>query len=70
MRKSINVKGTELLFRDKIDKIADRLAEELAKKMFYEFLLFKHLPEIEKIKKGEIKALKNEEAREFLRYLI
>jgi len=67
MRKSINVKGTELLFRDKIDKIADRLAEELAKKMFYEFLLFKHLPETEKIKKGEIKALKNEEAKEFLK---
>ena len=51
MRKSINVKGTELLFRNKIDKIADRLAKELAEKMFYEFLLFKHLSEIEKIKK-------------------
>jgi len=52
---------------DKIDKIADRLAEELAKKMFYEFLLFKHIPEIEQIKKGKIKALKNDKAREFLR---
>ena len=38
-----------------------------AKKMYYEFLLFKYIPEIEKIKKGEIKALKNEEAREFLK---
>jgi len=47
-----------------IDEIANRLAKELAKKMYYEFLLFKYIPEIEKEK---LKLLKNEEAREFLK---
>ena len=51
---------------EKIDKIADRLAGELAKRMFYEFVVFKYIPEIEQIKEGKIKVLRNERARKFL----
>ena len=59
-------KITISMSKDKIDRIADRLAGELANKMYSEFMLLKHIPEIEKIKKGKIKTLKNEKARKFL----
>jgi hypothetical protein len=52
--------------QEKIDKMAERLAEELSKKMYYEFILMKNIPEIERIKIGSDKALKNKDARDFL----
>jgi len=58
--------GNGFCSQEKIDAMADRLAEELSKKMYYEFILLKSIPEIESIKKGSIKALKGKEARKFL----
>jgi hypothetical protein len=55
-----------LCSQEKIDKMAERLAEELSKKMYYEFILLKNIPEIESIKKGSISALTGKEARDFL----
>lgn len=58
--------GKDFCSREKVDAMADRLAEELSKKMYYEFILLKRIPEIESIKNGSVKALKGKEARDFL----
>jgi hypothetical protein len=53
-----------------IKNIADTLAEELAKKMYYKLLLLKFLPEIKAIEKGEIKAIEGKEIDDFFARLI
>ncbi len=58
----------------KIDKalvknIADSIAEEMARKMYYKLLMLKFLPEIKAIESGRLKGLKGKEAEKFLKSL-
>ena len=61
--------------RVKIDKelirsIADSLAEEMARRMYYKLLLLKFLPEIKAVEMGKLKALEGKEIDKFLAQLI
>jgi hypothetical protein len=53
-----------------IKNIADSLAEEMARKMYYKLLLLKFLPEIKAIEEGKLKTLKGKEIEKFFNSLI
>ncbi len=42
-------------------KMLEMMVEELARRMYYKLVLMKAIPEIEAIKRGKLKAKKNEE---------
>ena len=56
--------------RKLIKNIADSLAEEMAKKMYYKLLMLRFLPEIKAIEKGRLKALKGKEIDKFFSQLL
>jgi hypothetical protein len=62
-------KGVEIS-REMIKSIANSLAEEMARKMYYKLLMLKFLPEIKAVEKGKLKALKGKEINNFLVRLI
>ncbi len=43
--------------KEDLDKIAESVAEAVAEKLYYEFLLLRYIPEIEAVKKGEVKGV-------------
>ena len=53
--------------KEELQKAAKIIAKEVADRMFYELLMLRYIPEINLIKKGKIKALRNEEIDNFLR---
>jgi hypothetical protein len=56
--------------KEMIKNIADSLAEELAKKMYYKLLLLRFLPEIKAVEGGKLKAIEGEEIEEFFDQLL
>ena len=50
-----------------IKEIADSIANEVANKIYYEFLFARYLPEISAIEKGTVKAIKGKEAKIYLK---
>jgi hypothetical protein len=56
--------------KELIKNIADSLAEELAKKMYYKLLLLKFLPEIKAVEGGKLKAIEGKEIEEFFDQLL
>ena len=53
-----------------IKSIANSLAEEMARKMYYKLLLLKFLPEIKAVEEGKLKTLKGKEVEKFFNSLI
>lgn len=53
--------------REMVKGIADSLAEEMSRKMYYKLLMLRFLPEIQAIEKKHLKALRGKEIRRFLR---
>jgi len=53
-----------------IKNIADSMAEEMARKMYYKLLMLRFIPEIKAIEKGRLNALKGREVNEFFENLI
>ena len=53
--------------KEELQKAAKIIAKEVTDRMFYELLMLRYIPEINLIKKGKIKALRNEEIDSFLR---
>jgi hypothetical protein len=51
----------EKIDRKTIKKIANNLAEEFARKIYFKSLMLKFLPEVKAIEGGKLKALKGEE---------
>ncbi len=56
--------------RELIKNIADSLAEEMGKKMYYKLLMLRFLPEIKAIEKGRLKTLKGREIDKFFSQLL
>jgi hypothetical protein len=56
--------------RELIKSVADSLAEEMARRMYYKLLILKFLPEIKAVEKGKLKILRGKEIDEFLAQLI
>jgi hypothetical protein len=52
--------------KEMIKNIANSLAEELTKRMYYKLLLLKFLPEIKTIERRKLKAIKGKEIEKFL----
>jgi len=52
--------------RELIKGIAESLADELAKKMYYKLLMLKFLPEIQAIERESLKPLRGKEINKFL----
>jgi hypothetical protein len=52
-----------------IEKFAETTSRKIAEELYYDLLLLKHIPELEAIKQGKIKALEGEEAKKFLKKL-
>jgi len=53
-----------------IANVADKIAEELAERMYYKLLFLKFLPEIKSIESGRIKAKTDKEIDKFFAELI
>jgi hypothetical protein len=53
-----------------IKNIANSLAEEIARKMYYKLLLLKFLPEVKAVEEGKLKTLKGKEVEKFFNSLI
>jgi|FaiFalDrversion2_1042247.scaffolds.fasta_scaffold11046_1 CRISPR/Cas system-associated protein Cas5 (RAMP superfamily) len=53
-----------------IKSIANSLAEEMAREMYYKLLLLKFLPEIKAVEEGRLKTLKGKDIEKFLNSLI
>ncbi len=49
-----------------ISNLSKDIAEDVANKIYYTFLMARHIPEIEAIKRGEIKALEGRELKKFM----
>jgi hypothetical protein len=47
-------------------KIANELAEEFARKIYFKSLMLKFLPEVKAIEKGKLKALKGRKIEKFV----
>ena len=52
---------------DEIEKVSRSIANEIANRLYYEFLLLRYLPEIELVKENKIKALKDDEITGFIK---
>jgi len=52
---------------DEIEKVSRSIANEIANRLYYEFLLLRYLPEIELVKENKIKALKDDEIMGFIK---
>lgn len=50
-----------------IKEMADAIANEVANKIYHEFLFVKYLPEISAIEKGSIIPLKGREAKDYIK---
>jgi hypothetical protein len=53
-----------------IKNIANSLAEEMARKMYYKLLLLKFLPEVKAVEERKLKTLKGKEIEKFFNSLI
>jgi len=53
-----------------VKNIANSLAEEMARKMYYKLLLLKFLPEVKAVEEGKLKTLKGKEIGKFFNSLI
>lgn len=53
-----------------IRRISVSIADEVAEKIYQEFLLMKYLPEVMKIKKGELKAMDSKETKNYIKQRI
>lgn len=51
---------------DEIKKVSRSIADEIANRIYYEFLLLRYLPEIGLVKEGRVKALKDDEIKGFI----
>jgi len=56
--------------RELIKNIADSLAEEMVRKMYYKLLMLRFLPKIKAIEEGKLKALKGREIDKFFSQLL
>lgn len=52
---------------DEIEKVSKSIANEIANRVYYEFLLLRYLPEIELVKEDRIEALKDDEITGFIK---
>ncbi len=52
---------------DEIEKVSRSIANEIANRLYYEFLLLRYLPEIELVKENRIEALKDDEITGFIK---
>ena len=58
----MKLKGSDIgISKEMIKDIADSIAEEVSKKMYYKLMMLRFIPEIEDIKSGRIKALKGKD---------
>ena len=56
--------------KELIKNISDKIADEVAKKMYYNLLMLRFLPEIDAIERGKIKGLKGKEIDKFFEKLM
>ena len=52
--------------KEMVKQIADSMADEMARKMYYKLSMLKYLPEIKEIESKKRKALKGKEIHKFL----
>ena len=53
-----------------IEAVADNIADEIAKKMYYNLLMLRFLPEVDAVEKGKAKGLKGKEIDKFFNNLM
>jgi len=49
-----------------VERAVKSIADEVADRIYHEFLFLRYLPEMELVKKGGIKAMKNDEISDFI----
>ena len=52
---------------EEVKSAAKLIADEIADKIYYEFLLLRYLPEIELVSSGRIKTMRNNEISDFIK---
>ena len=52
---------------EEVKSAAKLIADEIADKIYYEFLLLRYLPEIELVSSGRIKTMRNDEISDFIK---
>ena len=53
-----------------IEAVADNIADEIAKKMYYNLLMLRFLPEVDAVEKGKANGLKGKEIDKFFNNLM
>jgi len=53
-----------------LDRMASTVAKTAAEELYYGLIFARYLPEIKAIESGKLKALKNEEAKEYMKKLL
>jgi len=52
---------------EEAERVAGVIASEIVRKIYYEFIFLRYLPEIKLIKKGKVRAKSDNEIDEFIR---
>ena len=65
-------RGTVKTFFSKkfIETLSKNISQKVAEEIYYEMLFARYLPEVEGIERKKLKALKNEEAKSYLKQLL